>query len=122
MSEPSKQRWYQKRRARDLPERERGKREADKAIEKLHTLWPAAFPKDPQSVKPLVPGIIPQVAASTGWSKPYATAVLMVWRSRDAYSEAVLRCPRYYDLNGEPTENPIDDAARERARQKLPQQ
>jgi ProQ/FINO family len=81
-------------------------------------LWPAAFPKEPESIKPLVSGIAPQVAAATGWNKAYASGVLAAWRMRDAHAQAVISCQRYHDLKGEPTETVIDDAARERARQR----
>jgi sRNA-binding protein len=106
----------QKRLARERAEYLRGRQEAATAIEKLQALWPAAFPKDPKAIKPLSWGVVAEVAAATGWDKRYVAGVLGGWRLRVAYRAAVLRSERYYDLNGQPTENLIDEDARERAR------
>lgn len=112
---PSDQRRKERVRAEYL----RGRQGEATAIEKLQALWPAAFPKDPRSVKPLVFGIIPEIAAATGWNKQYAAGVLGVWKLRVAYRASVLRSERYYDLNGQPTESLIDESTRERARRPI---
>jgi hypothetical protein len=116
----SRQKWHKKRNERDAPERKRGQQEAGEAIAKLQTLWPDAFPKETKLTKPLAAGPS-QVAAGAGWSKPYAEGVLRVWKTRDGYQEAVLRCERYYDLNGEPTERLVDTEAKARAQRALAQ-
>ena len=107
----------QRRKERARAEYRRGRQDAATAIERLQTLWPAAFPKDFRSIKPLGSEIVLEVAATTGWNKQYTLGVLSVWRSRVAYRAAVLRSEHYHDLNGQPTDNLIDEDARLRARQ-----
>lgn len=94
-------------------ERLRGIAEATLALEALHALLPAAFPRDPRQVKPLMPGITAQIAAINGWSSGYASGVLHEWKRRVAYCAAVLRGTHFYDLDGQKTGIVIDEAARE---------
>jgi hypothetical protein len=60
--------------------------EALAAISVLQERWPAAFPKDPDLIRPLVRKLVEPIAASTGWSKRYTTGVLAVWKRQAAYS------------------------------------
>ena len=64
-------------------------------------------------------GATARIAERTGWSNVYARVVLSVWKARDGYCKAVLRYEHRYDLNGEVTEEIVDDRAREQAQQKL---
>ena len=51
-----------------------------------------------------------------GWSPAYARAVLTVWKLRPSYCQAILRYPTRINLDGSPTGEDVDDAARATAR------
>src|SRR3954447_6743837 len=100
-------------------EARRAYRESRTAIMLLQQRWPAAFPKTPQQVRPLIAGIIPLIAAALDWSYPYTRAVLRTWKLRPAYCRAVLNHPVRFDLNGNPTEQPVGEDARTMAKTRL---
>jgi sRNA-binding protein len=98
----------------------RGLRESAAGIEVLRSLWPNAFPQKGHLVRPLVSGIIGQIAERTGWSPRYTTGVLRGWKLRRAYCDAILRYGYRFTLDGEEvTEAVVEDAAREQARTQL---
>ena len=86
------------------------------AITLLQQRWPAAFPRAPQQIRPLIPGLTPLIAAALDWSHPYTRAVLRTWKLRPAYCRAVLDYPVRFDLNGNPTEQPVGEDARTMAK------
>jgi sRNA-binding protein len=96
-------------------EARRAYRESRAAILLLQQRWPAAFPETPQQVRPLITGLTPLIAAALGWSHPYTRAVLRTWKLRPACCHAVLAHPIRVDLNGNPTDQPVDEDARIRA-------
>jgi len=100
-------------------EARRAYREARIAIALLQQRWPAAFPETPQQVRPLITGLVPIIAAELGWSHPYARAVLRTWKLRPAYCHAVLAHPVRFDLEGNPTDQPIDEDTRSQAKARL---
>ena len=100
-------------------ETQRAYREARTAIALLQQRWPAAFPEGPQQVRPLIAGLTPLIAAALGWSRPYTRAVLRTWKLRPAYCRAVLDHPVRFDLDGNPTDQPVDEDARTRAKIRL---
>ena len=100
-------------------ETQRAYREVRTAITLLQQRWPAAFPEGPQQVRPLITGLVLIIAAELGWSHPYARAVLRTWKLRPAYCHAVLAHPVRFDLEGNPTDQLIDEKAREQARARL---
>src|SRR3954453_13873789 len=89
------------------------------AIAQLQKRWPAAFPEAPQQVRPLIAGIAPLIAAALDWSRPYTRAVLRTWKLRPAYCRAVLLHPVRFDLDGNPTDQPVDEDARTLAKLRL---
>lgn len=97
----------------------RGLKEARTAIATLQERWPQGFAKQRELIRPLVSGVVAEIAAALGWSKPYTRAVIEVWKLRDGYCEAVLRDERRYDLSGAVTDQIVDERAREDARQQL---
>src|SRR3954468_3106588 len=100
-------------------EAQRAYREARIAIALLQQRWPAAFPETPQQVRPLITGLVPIIAAELGWSHPFARAVLRTWKLRPAYCHAVLAHPVRFDLEGNPTDQPIDEDTRSQAKARL---
>ena len=104
----------QKRRAESL----RGIKEARERIAELQARWPIAFPPRSEDVRPLALGVVPIVAAETGWSWPYAKGVLRRWKEAPAYCRAVLSCPNRINLDGSEA-GPVDDVARDHARSRL---
>ncbi len=98
---------------------QRAYREARVAIALLQQRWPAAFPETPQQIRPLITGLTPLVAAALDWSHPYTRAVLRTWKLRPAYCHAVLAHPIRVDLDGNPTDQPVDEDARTRAKIRL---
>jgi sRNA-binding protein len=100
-------------------ERLRGLKESRAAIERLRSLWPAAFPAKFKLVKPLKAGAVTEIVERTGWTHDYARGVLQGWKMRAAYCEAVLREPLRIDLNGKPLTAPVDEEARAMARTRL---
>ena len=97
-------------------EARRAYRELRAAISLLQQRWPAAFPEMPQQVRPLIAGLIPLIAAALDWSSPYTRAVLRTWKLRPAYCRAVLDHPVRFDLDGNPTEQPVGEDARTMAK------
>ena len=100
-------------------EARRAYRESRTAIALLQQRWPAAFPEAPQQVRPLIAGLTPLIAAALDWSRPYTRAVLRTWKLRPAYCRAVLDHPARFDLNGNPTEQPVGEDARTMAKTRL---
>ena len=100
-------------------EARRAYREARTAITVLQQRWPAAFPEAPQQVRPLMAGLTPLIAAALDWSHPYTRAVLRTWKLRPAYCRAVLEYPVRFDLDGNPTEQPVGEDARTMAKTRL---
>src|SRR3954447_24763017 len=100
-------------------EARRAYREAHTAITVLQQRWPAAFPEEPQQVRPLIAGLTPLIAAALDWSHPYTRAVLRTWKLRPAYCRAVLVHPVRFDLDGNPTEQPVGEDARTMAKTRL---
>src|SRR4051794_41819814 len=88
-------------------EARRAYREARIAIALLQQRWPAAFPEGPQQVRPLITGLTPLIAAALDWSPPYTRAVLLTGKLRPAYCRAVLDHPVRFDLDANPTEQPV---------------
>src|SRR4051795_8175912 len=100
-------------------EARRAYRESRTAIMLLQQRWPAAFPQTPQQVRPLIAGLTPLIAAALDWSRPYTRAVLRTWKLRPAYCRAVLVHPVRFDLDGNPTEQPVGEDARTMAKTRL---
>jgi ProQ/FINO family len=100
-------------------EARRAYRESRTAIMVLQQRWPAAFPETPQQVRPLITGLAPLIAAALDWSPPYTRAVLRTWKLRPAYCHAVLAHPVRFDLDGNPTDQPINEDARTQAKTRL---
>ena len=100
-------------------EARRAYREARTAITVLQQRWPAAFPEAPQQVRPLIAGLTPLIATALDWSHPYTRAVLRTWKLRPAYCRAVLEYPVRFDLDGNPTEQPVGEDARTMAKTRL---
>src|SRR4051812_11357833 len=93
-------------------EASRAYREARTAIALLQQRWPAAFPEAPQQVRPLIAGLTPLIATALDWSRPYTRAVLRTWKLRPAYCRAVLDHPVRFDLDGNQTDQSVDEDAR----------
>jgi len=89
------------------------------AIALLQQRWPAAFPEAPQQIRPLIPGLTPLIAATLDWNHPYTRAVLRTWKLRPAYCHAVLAHPVRFDLDGNPTNQSVDEDARTMAKARL---
>src|SRR3954447_14373979 len=94
-------------------------RESRAAIMLLQQRWPAAFPEAPQQVRPLIAGLTPLIATALDWTRPYTRAVLRTWKLRPAYCRAVLIHPVRFDLDGNPTDQPVDEDARTMAKTRL---
>jgi sRNA-binding protein len=97
----------------------RGLKESQAGIAALQERWPAAFPRKGHLVRPLVGKVHYQVAAELGWSRPYARAVIRIWKLRDGYCHAVLAHERRHDLMGAASDEAVDEAARSLAQQRL---
>src|SRR3954469_2528165 len=100
-------------------EARRAYRESRTAIALLQQRWPAAFPEAPQQVRPLIAGLTPLIADALDWSRPYTRAVLRTWKLRPAYCRAVLEHPVRFDLDGNPTDQPVNEDARTQAKLRL---
>jgi sRNA-binding protein len=100
-------------------EARRAYRETRTAIALLQQRWPAAFPAGSQQVRPLITGLVSLIAAELDWSHPYTRAVLRGWKLRPAYCHAVLAHPVRFDLDGNPTDQPIDEDTRIQAQARL---
>ena len=100
-------------------EQKRGYQEATKQFEMLRARWPNAFPTKSHLVRPLAGGVTQALADELGWSAIYARTVLRVWKLKPAYCEAVLRYPTRVHLDGSPSDEQVDDRARQGATQTL---
>jgi len=100
-------------------EARRAYREARTAIALLQQRWPAAFPEGPRQVRPLITGLTPLIAAALGWSHPYTRAVLCTWKLRPAYCRSVLDHSVRFDLDGNQTDQPVNEDARTQAKLRL---
>ncbi len=98
-------------------ERQRGFRDAPEQIKLLQEKWPKAFPGKPQQVRPLASGITRIIAETLGWSPPYTRAVIEKWKQRNAYCRAILAFHKRLTLDGEESEEEVDDTARSNAKQ-----
>jgi sRNA-binding protein len=101
------------------PEWKRGLTEARQHFDALGARWPRAFPASDHDVQPLASGAAAIVAAEMGWPEAYARGVLRIWKSRSAYCRACLIYPVRIALDGAPTTETVDDAARAMAREQL---
>ena len=97
----------------------RGMKEQRTAIPLLQQRWPAVFPHDPRQVRPLASTIVATIVTEFGWSKPYTKGVLNAWKHRDAYGSAVLLYDDRLDLDGAPSGERVDEAARSKAQSTL---
>jgi sRNA-binding protein len=94
--------------------------ESSTAIKVLQGHWPDAFPQSPDLMRPLAAkGVAAAIVERTGWSKRYTASVLAVWKRQLAYSEAMLRYERRYDLAGAATDEIINERTREKAREHI---
>lgn len=93
--------------------------ESSAAIQVLQAHWPEAFPPSSELMRPLAKQLISAIVERTGWSKRYTASVLAVWKRQLAYSEAVLRYDRRYDLAGAATDEIINERTREKARERI---
>jgi len=100
-------------------EKKRGYEEGGQKIELLRAKWPKAFPAKSHEVRPLTNGAQQAMVEEFGWSPDYARAVLTVWKLRPAYCKAILRYPTRINLDGSPSGEEIDDAARATATKRL---
>src|SRR4051794_5208057 len=98
-----------------------GLKESAQAIALLQEKWPQAFPKKYGAVKPLARSVTEAIVASTGWNKDYTYGVLAAWKSRIAYCDAVLRDSIRVDINGNTTDELVDDTSRAMAEQRRKQ-
>lgn len=93
----------------------RGFKEARDQIEVLRARWPKAFPLAAHQVRPLETATLDIIVNEMGWTRPYARAVLAVWKKRTAYCRAILAYPTRFRLDGSPTDEIVDDIARNHA-------
>jgi sRNA-binding protein len=100
-------------------EQKRGYQEGSQKIELLRAQWPKAFPAKSHEVRPLAAGASQAVIEAFGWTRPYARAVLMVWKLRPAYCQATLRYKHRINLDGSVSEQEVDDRARALASERL---
>jgi sRNA-binding protein len=98
-----------------------GLKESAQAIALLQEKWPRAFPKKYSAVKPLARSVTEAIVAGTGWNKDYTYGVLGAWKSRLAYCDAVLRDTIRIDIDGNATNEVVDDTSRTMAEQKRKQ-
>ena len=101
-------------------DRLRGAKEARTQIEVLKAKWPAMF-NDPKNVRPLAGSVAGEIAAALGWTRGYARGVMLVWKSRKAYCRAILCYSVRINLDGSPSEDPVNDRDRELAKAQLEQ-
>src|SRR5215204_3762967 len=95
-----------------------GLKESTQAIALLQQKWPRAFPKKYGAVKPLARSVKEAIVAGTGWNKDYTYGVLAAWKSRMAYCDAVLRDSIRIDIDGNATDEVVDDTSRAMAERK----
>jgi sRNA-binding protein len=101
-------------------ERDRGSKESRQQVAVLREKWPLAFPVKHQDVRPLAMGVARQVAATMGWSLPYALGVLGRWKMAPVYCHAILCYDQRIALDGSPAET-VDAEARDLATKQLAQ-
>src|SRR4051794_39751012 len=94
-----------------------GLKESAKAIALLQEKWPRAFPKKYGAVKPLARSVKEAIVAGTGWNKNYTHGVLIAWKSRTAYCDAILRDAVRIDIDGNATDEVVNDESRAQAEQ-----
>ena len=99
-------------------ERERGAKEFQQQIAVLRARWPLAFPASRPDVRPLAIGAAHEIAATMGWSIPYAIGVLGVWKGGPVYCRAVLAHAHRIALDGSPAET-VDAEAKDLATKRL---
>jgi len=102
-------------------EKKRGYEEGVQKIELLRARWPNAFPAKSHEVRPLAIAVSQVMAEELDWSPEYTRAVLTVWKMRPAYCRATLLYPRRINLDGTPSGEEVDDAARATATKRLEQ-
>jgi sRNA-binding protein len=102
-------------------QRLQGLKESRKAIAILQEKWPRAFPKKYSAVKPLARSVTEAIVAGIGWNRDYTYGVLGVWKSRLAYCDAILRDAIRIDIDGNATDEVVDDTSRAMAEQKRKQ-
>jgi sRNA-binding protein len=95
-----------------------GIEESPQQIAVLREKWPLAFPVKPHDVRPLAVGVTNEIAATMGWSLPYARGVLVRWKMAATYCRAVLWCDHRIALDGTPAE-PVDAEAKDLAAKQL---
>ena len=98
-----------------------GLKESAKAIALLQEKWPRAFPKKYGAVKPLARSVKEAIVAGTGWNKNYTYGVLAAWKSRMAYCDATLRDTIRIDIDGNATDEVVNDESRMQAEQQRQQ-
>ena len=98
-----------------------GLKESAQAIALLQEKWPRAFPKKYSAVRPLARSVMEAIVAGTGWNKDYIYGVLGAWKSRLVYCDAVLRDTIRIDVDGNATNEVVDDPSRAMAEQKRKQ-
>lgn len=102
-------------------QRLQGLKESAKEIALLQEKWPRAFPKKYAAVKPLARSVKEAIMAGTGWNNGYTAGVLAAWKSRLAYCDAVLRDAIRVDIDGNATDEAVDDKSRAMAAEKRKQ-
>ena len=101
------------------PDFKRGLKEAREQLPLLQKKWPKGFPLDPKLVRPLVVSIAPVIAEEMGWSLVYTRGVLLVWKQRIAYCNAVMKYERRVNLDGTLSDEAVDEVARTAAAETL---
>jgi sRNA-binding protein len=99
-------------------EQKRGSRTSREYVPALRERWPAAFPADDRKVRPLV-NVIGPIAEAMGWTVSFTHGVLKGWKSSAAYCRAILRDVVRFNLDGSPSDQPVDDKARQMAAKRL---
>jgi sRNA-binding protein len=97
--------------------RREGMNEGAKAIALLQEKWPRAFPKKFSDIKPLASSVKAAVIAEMGWDKDYAHGVLMTWKLRLSYCDAVLRSDTRIDIDGNATAEIVDEKSKAEAKE-----
>jgi sRNA-binding protein len=81
----------------------------------------SAFPKKYGAVKPLARSVKEAVVAGMDWDPYYTSGVLAAWKSRLAYCDAILRDTIRVDIDGNATDEVVDDTSRAMAAEKRKQ-
>jgi sRNA-binding protein len=85
----------------------------------LRRTWPKAFPENPDDVRVLAPGVKKTIRDKFGWPHKKTDRILENWAGTDAYQKAVLNHPERITLDGTSSGVKVDDAMRERVRQRI---